>query len=281
MLADNEIVPTEPVTTDPLMSMIERAARDPAVDIDKLERLFALRERMIAEEKKTAYNAAMARVQSQLKPVYRDAMNQSTNSAYARLETISDAINPIVTAEGFSLSFDTEDCPVANHIRIVCHVMHSAGHSERKHFDLALDNVGLKGNANKTAIQASGSTISYGRRYLKLMVFDVVLTNEDNDGQGPPPKTPDEIRGDAINNTDPQEARAMADRMQKALDADVQEDRKAMGVLDLHDEIRGNSDLYIAASALLIPKMRSAWKKYKAMAEEMQAEDMASDPSRR
>lgn len=167
---------------DPMMGMIERAARDSAVDIDKLERLFALQERMLAQNRKTAYNAAMAVVQAKIKPVYRDAMNKITNSPYATLEAVSDAITPIYTAEGFSLSFDTDDCPIAGHIRIMCEVMHSAGHSATKHFDLALDDVGLKGNANKTPIQASGSTISYGRRYLKLMVFDVVLTNEDNDG---------------------------------------------------------------------------------------------------
>src|ERR1700719_686057 len=92
---------------DSMMSMIERAARDPAVDIDKLERLFALRERMVAEEKKTAYNAAMSTVQAKIKPVYRDAMNQSTNSAYARLETISDAIMTLYTHEDLAFSFAT------------------------------------------------------------------------------------------------------------------------------------------------------------------------------
>jgi hypothetical protein len=272
------IVTTE--QTDSMMSMIERAARDPQVDIDKLERLFALRERMIAEEKKTAYNAAMSVVQAKIKPVYRDAMNQQTNSPYARLETISDAITPVYTAEGFSLSFDTADSPKADHIRIVCEVMHSAGHTALKHFDLALDNVGLKGNPNKTAIQASGSTISYGRRYLKLMVFDVVLTNEDNDGQAPEPKL-HETKGDSLNVIPIEEAQAMAKRMLDTLDADVDERMKAMRVLDLHDEVRTNNDLYIAASHLLIPKMRSAWKKYKAMAEEFQADEMASDPGRR
>jgi type II secretory pathway component HofQ len=174
------IVTTE--QTDSMMSMIERAARDPQVDIDKLERLFALLERMIAEEKKTAYAAAMSVVQAKIQPVYRDARNDQTNSTYARLEAISAAIKPIYTAEGFSLSFDTADSTKPDHMRIVCEVMHSAGHSVIKHFDLPYDNVGMKGNANKTMVHASGSTVSYGRRYLTLMVFNVPLTNEDNDG---------------------------------------------------------------------------------------------------
>lgn len=45
-----------------------------------------------------------------------------------------------------------------------------------------MDMVGIKGNANKTATHGFGSTISYGRRYLTLLVFNITLTNEDNDG---------------------------------------------------------------------------------------------------
>lgn len=262
------------IEADPMMSMIERAARDPQVDIDKLERLFALQERMLAQNRKTAYNSAMAAVQAKIKPVWRDAINKQTGSPYATLEAISDAITPIVTSEGFSLSYDTAECPTPGYIRIVCDVMHSAGHTEKnKHFDLPLDDAGLKGNTNKTPIQASGSTISYGRRYLKCMIFDITLTNEDNDGQEPERKT-DEIRGEALNNADPEQAQEWAKKMQSALDFvganQVNTDhRRAMRVMDLHDEIRGDNDMYIASSKLLPAKSRSAWKKYKAMAEEM------------
>jgi len=254
------VIKSEEPSGDPMMTMIERAARDPAVDIDKLERLFALRERMVADEKKTAYQAAMTRAQSRMKPVYRDAANDQTHSTYARLESISDAIKPIYTEEGFSLSFDTGDTK-EGYVRIVCEVMHSSGHSSHKHFDLPLDSVGMKGNANKTLVHASGSTISYGRRYLTLMVFDVMLTNEDNDGNQPPPKQ-DEIRGDALNNVSIDEARNMALRMIAALEADVEEDRKDLLVYDIHMELAGNNDLYIAASHEMSSKYRSAWKTY-------------------
>ena len=38
----------------------------------------------------------------------------------------------------------------------------------------------MKGTQNKTATHAFGSTMSYGRRYLKLMIFDVATTDEDD-----------------------------------------------------------------------------------------------------
>ncbi len=35
------------------------------------------------------------------------------------------------------------------------------------------------------AVQAIGSTYSYAQRYLVKMIFNLVLANEDNDGNGP------------------------------------------------------------------------------------------------
>ena len=49
-----------------LISMIERAARDPSVDIDKMERLFLLQERMSAQRAKAAYLSALADMQPEL-----------------------------------------------------------------------------------------------------------------------------------------------------------------------------------------------------------------------
>ena len=52
-----------------LISMIERAARDPAVDIAKMERLFDMQERAEKRRAETAFNAAMAAAQAELEPV--------------------------------------------------------------------------------------------------------------------------------------------------------------------------------------------------------------------
>jgi hypothetical protein len=44
---------------------------------------------------------------------------------------------------------------------------------------------GPKGNQNKTATHGFGSTMSYGRRYLICLIFNITLTNEDQDGNQP------------------------------------------------------------------------------------------------
>ena len=50
-----------PISNDTnIMAVISRAAADPACDIDKLERLMAMHERMQARDAQAEFNAAMA-----------------------------------------------------------------------------------------------------------------------------------------------------------------------------------------------------------------------------
>ncbi len=164
-----------------VLSMIERVARDPSVDIDRVERMMNLHRELRKEEAERGFNAAMVAVQARMPQVKRDANNDQTRSKYARLETISAAVDPIIAAHGLSLSFGTDTSSMADHYRIVCDVRHGA-HKERYFADIPIDGEGMKGTKNKTDTHAFGSTMSYGRRYLKLMIFDISLTNEDNDG---------------------------------------------------------------------------------------------------
>ena len=46
-----------------IMSMIERAARDPAVDIEKMERLFKMQQDASARRARTEYLAAFSELQ--------------------------------------------------------------------------------------------------------------------------------------------------------------------------------------------------------------------------
>lgn len=165
-----------------IFQIIERAARDPNVDIDKMQRLMDMRERELNRLAQVAFNAAMSLAQAEMKPIVRDADNEQTKSMYARYETISDAIQPIITKHGFALTFSEGETPKANHIRSICDVMHREGHTKQYYADVPFDNVGMRGNANKTNTHAYGSTKSYGKRYLKCDIFDVALKNADDDG---------------------------------------------------------------------------------------------------
>lgn len=173
-----------------MIQMIQRAAADPAVDVDKMERLMQMHERFVDRQASAAFNAAMVRAQRRIKPVARRALNVQTNSTYARLEDIDREISPIFTEEGFSLSFGTGDSHLAGYIRVICDVMHDQGHTRQYKMDLPLDATGIGGKTNKTGVHAHGSTNSYARRYLTMNIFNVVMANEDNDGNAEPPEEP-------------------------------------------------------------------------------------------
>ena len=153
-----------------------------SIDTDKLDKLMTLQERWEQNEARKAFAAAMSRAQEQLPVVVKNADNEQTRSKYAKEDAITKAIKPIYTKEGFSLSFDTDDSPLEGHIRVICAVMHSAGHTERKHIDYPYDLTGIQGKPNKTKIHAYKSTISYARSTLTCMAFNVA-TGDDDDGQ--------------------------------------------------------------------------------------------------
>lgn len=200
-----EKVQPNPVPSN-LMAVIERAAKDPTIDITKMERLLAMQERIVARHAEEEFNAAMSAAQQEMPRVKRDAKNPQTQSKYARLETLNETAIPIYTKHGFSLSFGTADCPVADNLRITCVVSHRGGHSRNYQLDLPNDCLGPKGLPSKTKVHGAGSTFSYGRRYLTLLIFNITLSDEDDDGnrgmqpkpQGPSSMAADDIEAKAV-----------------------------------------------------------------------------------
>lgn len=197
---------------DALINMIERAARDPNVDIDKMERLFGMRERMQAQAAKTAYLAALAKLQSELPAIERKG--KAHNSKYARFEDFIEAVKPVLAKHGFSLSFrvkqlavwkgDGEPSEPAG-IKITGVLGHEAGHQEDTSITLPADTTG-----SKNPVQAVGSSISYGKRYVGVTLLGVATEDEDDDGKA---------AGDKVEYLDAEEAA----RIKKELD-DVKAD---------------------------------------------------------
>lgn len=182
---------------DAWLSMIERAARDPSVDVSKMERMFEMRERVMKTSAEQAFNASFVAVRAAVGPVIKNKSNDQTRSKYADLFAIADVLDPIMTENGFAATFGTADCPLEAHYRVTGTLLHAQGHSKEYHVDVPVDGAGIKGQTNKTATHAFGSTMTYGRRYLKVAMFDISIT--DNDGnrhrQSAPTSPPQNGRG--------------------------------------------------------------------------------------
>jgi hypothetical protein len=170
----------ESAPPDSLLNFVARAVKDPSIDVAKLESLLRLQREIIAEDARLQFNRAMSAAQGEMQPVLRNAANDQTRSRYANLEAVDAAIRPIYARHGFCLEFNSEPIDGPN-VRIVCEVSHIGGHSKRYTLEAALDLTGPKGNGNKTPVQGLGSSVSYLRRYLMMMIFNLA-TSDDNDG---------------------------------------------------------------------------------------------------
>lgn len=181
-----ELHPAQPPAATSLVQALAAAASDPRTDMDKMERLFAMHQSMMRQQAEAEFNGAMARAQAKIQPIATDRENDHTHSRYATLKAINKKIVPIYSAQGLSVTFDTEtkneaDPIPAGEIRTVAIVGHSGGFSRRYHIDLPPDEAGSQGKTNKTKVQAKGSTNEYARRYLVRMIFNIA-TGDDTDG---------------------------------------------------------------------------------------------------
>ncbi|EXF45220.1 ERF family protein [Pseudomonas sp. BAY1663] len=165
-----------------ILQVIQRAAADPQCDIEKMERLMAMHERMQAKNAETQFNLALSAAQSEMRPVSADAENKQTRSRYATYAKLDSALRPIYTRHGFSLSFNSEAAKSEGEIRVVCYVSHAAGHTRPYMLDMPADGKGAKGGDVMTKTHAVGSGASYGMRYLLKMIFNVAVGEDDDDG---------------------------------------------------------------------------------------------------
>ena len=185
-------------------------AMDPEVDIEKMERLMALQTEMEGRQAKRLFASSMAAAQSEIEPVARDKRNEQTKSNYATLEAIAKAVKPITAKHGFSLSFDTMPTDTPNMMRVSCDVTHEGGHTKTFTAEIPIDSAGMAGKINKTPTHAFGSTMSYARRYLTMMAFDIATDDDDgNAADAPAPISADQFQQirDALDETGTDEER--------------------------------------------------------------------------
>ena len=190
-----------------VMEMIERVASNPNVNPDNLEKLLSLQERILDRQAKLAFNEAFVGMAPKLPQVTKDGriiVKEKTSTGrrdgettqdtpYAKWESISPAIVPIMADHGFSIRHRTESAPDGK-IRIIA-VLYGHGHEDTSYMDFELDTTGSKNNA-----QARVSATTYGRRITACALINLVAKGEDDDGKSSgksmvigDPLTPDEL----------------------------------------------------------------------------------------
>jgi hypothetical protein len=172
--------PAQPSAAD-MLSMIERLASNPDVDVTKLEKIIDLKERVMAHDAKSAFDAAYARMQPEIPAIDekgRITVKDQVRSRYAKLEDIQRAVKPVLAQFGFALRHRTEWPQDRKVIRIVGILAHEFGHSEESVFEAPADKSDFR-----TDIQSQGSTVSYGRRYTTIDLLNIETRGMDDDGR--------------------------------------------------------------------------------------------------
>jgi hypothetical protein len=186
-------VPAAPMSdAAALMQVIANAATNPAVDIDKLERLMQMHERINAQRARSEYMAALAEMQPNLPAIERkgkitikdknDNKKVIQETPFAKWEDIDAAIKPILGKHGFALSFRT-GLASDGRLTVTAILSHRGGHQEETMMVLPYDSSGSKNN-----VQAIGSSTSYGKRYTACALLNISSRDEDDDGNTAQPE---------------------------------------------------------------------------------------------
>jgi len=190
-----------------LIAVISRVATDPNCDLDKMERLLNMQERVMAKQAEQAFNTAMAAMQAdipaiaerkEIKGRTKEGKEFSTGK-YATLEDIVDVVRPIMHKYGFAVSFRVGQTQAM--ITVTGVLMHKDGHREETSMTLAADTSG-----SKNAVQAIGSSVSYGKRYVLCAMLNIATRGEDDNGYAATPHTP-------VTETQAKQLRNLYDRM--------------------------------------------------------------------
>lgn len=165
---------------DALLNVIAAAARDPNVDPAKMTALLELKERIDANNAKVEFNRAFARLMLKMPRVSKDGkidLGKGRPMNFAKWEDVDRVIRPLLAEEGLSLSFSCE--PSAGKITMTGHLRHQLGHESTSTMELPPD-----AGPGRNALQAIGSSHSYGKRYIALDMLNIITVGADDDGNG-------------------------------------------------------------------------------------------------
>jgi ERF superfamily len=161
------------------MDMIQMAIEQNA-DVDKLTKLFELKERYDAAEAKKAFDMAMSRFREKCPVIFKNkevdftSPKGRTNYRHADLSGMVEQVRPIMAECGLSHSWRTRQ--ENGVVFVTCIITHSAGHSESTEMLAPYDTSG-----NKNPIQAIGSATTYLQRYTLAAILGLA-SSEDDDG---------------------------------------------------------------------------------------------------
>lgn len=177
--------------TASVLGMIERVARDPSVNMDKMLQLMSWRKEMIADQRRAQFDEAMSEAKAEIPVITKNrevdftSQKGRTHYKYEDLAEIARVVSPILAKHGLSYRYRVNS-NVNEPVTVTCIVSHRAGHFEE---------VTLLGwrdeSGNKNSIQAVASTLTYLQR-MTLKAALGLAASDDDDGKAAEQKAAEE-----------------------------------------------------------------------------------------
>jgi hypothetical protein len=149
------------------------------VSIEMMERLFALREKVKAEQAKEGYMLALSQFQGQLKSVKKNKKVMNKDGAtvryqYATLDSIVEQVQKPLSEAGLSYTWSVIN--ETDFITAKVSITHKLGYSETSEFKVPIDKEGFM-----TAPQKYASALTFAKRYSLCNALGIMTGDEDTD----------------------------------------------------------------------------------------------------
>lgn len=155
-------------------------AIDSGVPVETMERLLAMRDKIMADQAKSDFFQALARFQADCPPIRKERAVKSKSGevrySYASLDDIVKQVGPVLRSNNLSFTIDT--VPGDGFLTAITTVHHINGHSESSSFMVPIDRDSFMNDAQK-----SGSANAYAKRYSFCNALGILTSDQDDDAQ--------------------------------------------------------------------------------------------------
>lgn len=184
-----------PVARESTIDRMLTLAMDQNADLDRLEQLYAMKQKYEADEARKAFVDALASFKSEPLRIAKDKHVKFTTQKgiteydHATIGNVVNVIVPALAKHGFSHAWGLAQDN--GKLTVTCKLTHRLGHSESVQMTASPDDSG-----GKNAIQSIASTKSYLERYTLLAITGLATEDSfDDDGQASE-RAPEQIAED-------------------------------------------------------------------------------------
>jgi len=169
------------------------SAPDSDKKLDAIERLVAVNETIEVRAGEKLFNDNFAKAQAEVDPVIRDSRNDQVRRPFASHKAIAEVLHPVMAKYGFGVSFSTEALDSQDWVRVIGHLSHGII-TRRYPYDAPIETTGAKGTQFTTKQWARASAITFAKRQILIAMWDLMISDGDNDGQRLPPPSNSNVR---------------------------------------------------------------------------------------